>query len=108
MQTCAINHGPWTGCHGPVIYSGGEQECISNAGYFSEQVHEPAVRVQHENVSPNYYSSPYSLCEDIPDLESADSDDEDEPIVVPKQFDHVFLTKPRKIVNTIRWNGIAD
>ena len=41
MRTCALTHGLWTGCQCPVDQSGGERECISNAGYYSEQVNEP-------------------------------------------------------------------
>jgi hypothetical protein len=77
---------------------GGERECISNAGYYSEQVNEPAVRVQHfcpiwgEKVSPNCYSSLHSLCE-IPDL--VESDDEDEAIAVP-EYENDLMVVSRK------------
>ena len=104
MQTCTMNHGHWYECQCPVVHSGGERECISSAGYYSEQVNEPAVRVRHENVSPNCYSSPYSLCEN-PD-QILDPDDEDEKIVVPenhidqivvpRKFGHVFSKEFRK------------
>jgi hypothetical protein len=76
---------------------------------YSEQVNEPAGRVQHfcpilgEKVSPNCYSSLYSLCE-IPDL--VESDDEEKAIAVPdyendlivvsRKFQHVFSEKLRK------------
>ena len=99
-----MNHGHWYECQCPVVHSGGERECISSAGYYSEQVNEPAVRVRHENVSPNCYSSPYSLCEN-PD-QILDPDDEDEKIVVPenhidqivvpRKFGHVFSKEFRK------------
>lgn len=95
MRTCALTHGLWTGCQCPVDQSGGERECISNAGYYSEQVNEPAVRVQHfcpiwgEKVSPNCYSSLHSLCE-IPDL--VESDDEDEATAVPEYENDLMVT----------------
>ena len=101
-----MNHGHWYECQCPVVHSGGERECISHAGYYSEQVHEPAVRVRHENVSPNCYSPLYSLCEN-PD-QFLEPDDEDETtvvpehesdqheIVVPEQFGHVFSKQFRK------------
>jgi hypothetical protein len=38
MRTCALTHGLWTGCQCPVDQSGGERECVSNAGYHSEQL----------------------------------------------------------------------
>jgi hypothetical protein len=96
-----------------VVQSGGERECTSNAGYYSEQVHEPAVRVQHYRpilggkVSPNCYSSPCSLWEVPGSL--AESDDEGEAagapehendlMVVSRKFGHVFSEKLRKPMN---------
>jgi hypothetical protein len=37
MRACALIHGLWTNCQCAVDQSGGEQECISNAGYYFEQ-----------------------------------------------------------------------
>jgi hypothetical protein len=89
-----------------VDQSRGELECISNGGYNSKQVNEPAARVQHfcpilgEKVSPNCHSSPYSLCI-IPDLvDSYDGDEatavpeyENDLMVVSSKFWHVFSEK---------------
>jgi len=50
-------------------------------------VNEPAVRVQHQDVAPNYYATPYW---DIPDLVESSDEDDDESIVVPKRFYHIF------------------
>jgi hypothetical protein len=89
--------------------SGGELECISNAGYDSEQVNEPAARVKHfcpildGKASPNCYSSPHSLCEILDLVESDDEDEatavpeyENDLIVVSSKFGLVFSEKLRK------------
>jgi hypothetical protein len=109
MRTCALTHGLGTECQCPVVQSGGERECTSNAGCYSEQVNEAAVRVQHfclisgGKVSPNCYSSPFQLWK-IPYL--VESDDEDEETAVPeyendlmvvsRKIGHVFSEKLRK------------
>jgi len=70
-----------------VVHCGGEEKPHSAAELGFIQVNEPAVRVQHDYVAPNYYSTPYDT--DIPELVE-ESDDEDETIVVPERFRHVF------------------
>jgi hypothetical protein len=37
MRTCALAHGLWTGCQCPVVQSGGERGCTSNAGHYFKQ-----------------------------------------------------------------------
>ena len=88
-----MNHGPWADCYGPVVYGGGEENCGTHSSYNSEQVNEPAVRAQQVCVAPNYDTPPYWNI--IPDLvESSDEDeDDDESMVVPKRFSHVFTKK---------------
>jgi hypothetical protein len=83
---------------GMPMYGGSEwkrarmYQLLGYDGYNSNNVHEPTVRALHENVSPNCYSSPYSLRGEVPNLilevpnlilES--SDDEDETTLVPEQ-----------------------
>ena len=82
-----MNHGLRTDCLSPVVHCGGEEKSHSVAELDFIQVNEPAVRVQHDYVAPNYYSTPYDT--DIPELVE-ESDDEDETIVVPERFRHVF------------------
>ena len=87
MRTCSVNHVLWADCQGSVVHGGEGVESSSFAAVDSKEVYEPAVRVQQENVAPNYYTSPYS--DEWKEYPS--NQPEDDIIVVPKIFQHVFV-----------------